>query len=176
MKINVGFSRTNSIFSKLIMMFMSSNISHCYIRIEDSVLGVPVVIHSDFVGVVIEHADIFDKRNTAVEEYEIVDDNLDASIKSNLRFLGKGYDWMALFGWAPIIIFKRWIKRKIKNPTTDPKKLICVDFVLHVLNEANITTIPYGFLTPKDLREWMNEKYKELDWNKVNKLEIQNVK
>lgn len=170
MKINVGFSKTNSIFSKLIMVFMKSDISHCYIRIEDSVLGVPVVIHSDFIGVVIEHADIFDKKNIAIEEYEINSEHLDDSIKSNLRFLGQGYDWMALFGWAWTIIFKRWVKRKIKNITVDPIKLICVDFVLHVLNEAGLTTIPYGFLTPKDLRMWMMENHQNMCWKKIDKL------
>lgn len=47
MKIRVGFSRTNSILSRLIRWFTSSPVSHTYIRLDDQLLGQPLIIHAD---------------------------------------------------------------------------------------------------------------------------------
>lgn len=144
---------------------MKTNISHCYIRFYDDFLGVSIVIHADFPGVVIIPSAKFDKENIAVEEYELSDTRLKASLQRNMRLIGKKYDFANLIGWIPIIVVK-WFKRKIKNPLDDPKRMICVDFVLHVTNDAGITSIPYGILNPKELRQWFQDNCEKNGWTR----------
>lgn len=181
MIVKIGFSTTNRIYSRIIRWFTKSNVSHCYIRLYDEFFDSEVVIHADMVGVILILSSKFDQENITVEEYEVHDRLfLKRSIKNNLRHLGKKYDWWNLFNWIWVIIFKRWIKRKIMNPMEDPKKLICVDFVLRVLNEAEITSLPYNLFNPTSFRDWCRENYKKLGWEKTtedkSKTILDNVK
>jgi len=164
MKIIVGFSTTNSIWSRLFRWFMQANISHCYIRIFDEYLQVPLIVHADYPGVIFEHADTFDRENIIIEEFEIEDDRLVVGFQNNLRFLKMKYDWWNIFNWALVIKFQRWFKRKVKHPTEDPKKLICVEFIVRILNNSGITHLPIGMLHPKTFREWMLSNYKNFGW------------
>lgn len=173
MKLSVGFSRTDSLISKTIRFFLGSNISHTYLRIHDDFLGTPLIIHADWNGVEIIHADLFDKENIIIEEFEIVDERLDKALKKNLRLLGRRYDYLVLFGWAWTIAVRRWVKKKIEitidDPTSifeDPKKIICVDFIIKVLNDANVVKLRYKNYNPKSLNEWMNEHYSSFGWIK----------
>lgn len=168
MKVRVGFSRTNGIVSRIIRWFLGSKVSHTYIRLDDRFLGTPLVFHADYVGVVIVHAPLFEKQNIVVEEYEIENDSFDYAIKKNLALLGKKYDYWNLLGWAWVIALKRWFKRKIENPIDDPKKLICVDFVLRITNCAKATNLPLGIMTPKELRKWYTENYESLGWKRIS--------
>lgn len=168
MKIRVGFSRTNTILSKLIRWFTDSQISHTYIRIYDDFVGVPIVLHADkHPGVCIIHGPLFDIENEVYTEYEIDSDLLDGSIKKNFALLGLKYDRWNLFSWAWVLTFKRWMEKKIENPIEDPKKLICVDFVLRILNGAKLTNLNIGNLTPQDLMNWMESNYVDMGWKKV---------
>lgn len=166
MKLRVGFSRTNTFLSKAIRWFTNSPISHTYIRLDDEFLGNPLIIHADLPGVVIVHASLFDKNNDVFCEYEIENESLDRALKKNLSLLGKKYNYWHLLDWAWFITFKRWVQKKIENPTEDPKKIICVDFVLRVLNCAKLTHLEIGSMTPKNLMEWIENHYKELGWKK----------
>jgi hypothetical protein len=166
MKVNIGFSTTNTWISRIIRWFMKTNISHSYVRIHDDTFGVDLVLHADWPGVVIWPAQKFDKENVAIEEYEIDDIRLQASVRTNMRLIGKKYDFLNLIGWMPVIIFKDWFKRKIRNPLDDPKRLICVDFCLHITNDAGITSLPYNVLNPKELRQWYQDNYEKNGWNR----------
>lgn len=155
MKISIGFSRTNGYLSKTIRWFLGSDISHVYIKIEDLFLGTTLVLHADLPGVVFEDYDLFAKKNEVIEEYTIEDRRLNKSIKKNLRLLGRRYDYMELFGWAWTIAFRRWFKKKVKKPFDDPKKLICVDFAVKILNDAEISQLPNCELNPQTFRNWI---------------------
>ena len=102
--------------------------------------------------------------NIPIEEFEVDDKRLDEAVKKNMWHLGKKYDYYKLFNWAWSIMLKRWFVRKMKDPLKSPKKLICVDFILYIFNEADITRLPIGFLTPIDLHKWCLENYKEMSW------------
>jgi len=164
MKAILGFSKTNSIYSKIIRFLDGGEISHVYLRIFDEFFGVWLIIHSDWGGVQVDLAEKFDLENITTEEYEIEDEDLHYAIVKNLWHLGKGYSYIKLFNWTWAIIFKRWFVRKIKDPITDPKKLICVDFILYILNAAHITHLSIGSLTPNELRLWCRSYYEELGW------------
>lgn len=166
MKIHLGFSTTNSIFSKLIRVFTRSDASHVYIRVYDEFLKTPLIFHADWSGVEIEHAEKFDIENKVIEEFVIDDDRLDRAIKNCLWHLGKRYNYFRLINLGLFVYFKRWFVRKIKNPTINPRSLICVDFVIYALNDSGITRLPIGVMTQRHLHAWCNENFKDLSWVK----------
>ena len=164
MKIAVGFSRTDMWFSKIIRACTRSKVSHCYIRVYDEFLKTTLILHVEQT-VRVHRAQEFDLENTAIEEFIIDDDRLDDSIVHNLRHLNKKFAWGDWFGWFPL--FKKWVKVKLRSPTHSFKKMICVDYVLRVLNDAKITHLPYDALTPELLRQWFDYYYEQFNWTKV---------
>src|SRR4030042_2869142 len=128
MIIALGFSRTNTLASKIIRLFTKSQVSHVYVRVFDKFFKVSLILHSDWGGVQFDLAEKFDMENQAIEEFIINDARLDAAIAKNLWHLGNGYAYIRLINWAWAIILKRWIVRKIKDPIMDPSKLVCTDF------------------------------------------------
>lgn len=164
MKIRIGFSTTNMWFSRLVRWFLGAQVSHSYVRFYDPFLEMNLIVHADLPGVIIEDAVEFCKINTIIEEFEIEDDRLREILSMNLKFLRRKYDWWNILGWAWVIAFKRWVKKKIKNPVEDPKKLICVQYCLRFLSP--IVEIPIEDLNPKSFREWMNEVYEKYNWKK----------
>ena|SRR3990167_2794022 len=167
MKVILGFSTTDKWMSRAIRLFTKAPLSHVYLRINDTFLKAPLIIHSDFSGVVIQHAEVFDLENKIIQEYEIDSPILDIVLGKNLWHLGKKYDWKKVFNHAAFILLKRWVVRKIKNPTINPRKLICVDFLLYIFNAAGITDLPIGYLTPKDLYDWCEINWQKLKWKKL---------
>lgn len=170
MGIKVGFSKTNSLISRSIRWFTDSDVSHCYIRMYDPFLESDIVIHSDWPGVVIIQSQRFLSENTPVEEFEIFDPNMRKAFLANLKFLGNGYRWKGIWHRFKIQIFRKWfkwLKRKIQNLAEDPKKMICVDFVLHNTNDAGITNLPFNVLTSNDLLAWFRENYSELGMKRI---------
>lgn len=166
MKVRVGFSRTDTFVSKAIRWFLGSNISHTYIRYHDEFMDMDWVAHADWPGVIPIPADRFEKENVAVEEYEF--EIPKAALKFNLhRFVGGRYDYLAIFGWAWTIAFRRWLKQKIKNPIDDPKKMICVDFCLRVLNTAKITNIASTSMNPIMLLQFLRENHEALGGTRI---------
>ncbi len=164
MKIAVGFSTSGMWFSKIIRACTRSKVSHCYIRIHDEFLKTTLILHVEQT-VRVHRAQEFDQENMAIQEYIVDDDRLDESIVHNLRHLNKKFNWWDWFGWFPLI--KKWAKTKVKAPTHSFKKMICVDYVLRVLNDANITHLPYGVMTPELLRQWFEYYYEQFGWEKV---------
>lgn len=169
MKIVVGFSKTRSIPSKLIRWFLGTSFSHCYIRLWDPFWKTEQIFHSDFPGVVLTNAKIFEKENFPIEEFEVDDEKLLESLRKNYNLLGTKYDYSALFGWGWTIAFQKWIKKKIEKPFDDPKEILCVEFVIKVLNDAKIVHLPNGTLNPKTFFEWVKENHEVLGWKHVRK-------
>lgn len=168
MKIKVGFSTTNSWWSRGIRWFTQAQVSHCYIRIYDEFLHAPMIIHADYPGVIFDHQDVFDQHNITIEEFEIDDKRLEKGFEKNLKHLRKKYDWWNFLSWALALKMKRWWKRKKRAPLENPKRLICTEFVARILNDSDITHLPVGDLHPKRLRVWFNQHYEKFGWKKEN--------
>ena len=83
------------------------------------------------------------------------------------KHLRKKYNWWDIFNWALALKFSRWFKKKVKNPTLDPKKLICVDLVAKILNDSGITHLVVGNLHPKGLREWFKQNHQDFGWKRI---------
>jgi len=164
MKIVIGFSTSPSWFSKIIRFCTRSKVSHCYVKLYDDFLQTSLILDVERTVRIIREKE-FVRDNNPAEEYEIDDRKLDESIKSNLRHLGKGFNWTDWFTWLPLI--KKWFKVKLQNPANSIHKMICVDFVVRVLNEADLTELPMGVLTPETLRQWVNLFYEKKNWKKI---------
>jgi hypothetical protein len=163
MKIKVGFSTTDSLFSRLIRFCTRSKVSHTYIYVHDDFFDEPFVLHVERTMHLIRAEDFY-KENRPVEEFTIEDERLALSMKENLKHLGKKFNWWDWAGWFPLV--RRWVKVKLKSPTHSFPKLICVSYVLRVLNDAKITKLPYGVMTPELLRQWFNHYHEDLGWKK----------
>lgn len=169
MKLAIGFSTTNTFFAKAVRFFTNSTISHVYIRFYDKTLRTYLILHSDFGGVQFSLAERFDAQNVSMYEYIIDDPRLDKALVDNLWHLEKKYHYRRILEWMWLIILKRWIVRKIKEPlpNRNPKKLICTDFILYILNASGITNIDIGSMTPEDLLKWFDMNYRDMNWKKV---------
>ena len=169
MKLRVGFSTTNSLISKIIRWFTDAPVSHTYIRYYDEFLKDEYVVHADWVGIVILQGEHYNNHNSVIDEYEIEDERLLLSMRKSLKLLGRKYDYWGILNWAWVITFRRWAKMKMKNFVEDPKKMICVDFCIRILNGAQITALPYGTYNPKNLHEWFKEHHEEMGWKRIVK-------
>ena len=170
MRLTIGYSTTHSTIAKLIRRFTRSTVSHTYVRFFDPFLETEFVFHSDWPGVIVEDWKLFRLQNQVINEFEIDHPGVKASIQKNLEMLRKKYARWNLLRWAWFITFKRWIKRKVKNPTENPKEIICVDFTLHITNRANITALPYDTYVPDTLMNWMIDNHKQcgLTWTIID--------
>jgi len=164
MKIVVGFSTSDMWFSKIIRFCTRSKVSHTYIKIYDEFLEESLILHVERTMCILREKE-FKRDNIIIEEFEIDDKRLDDSIKKNLKHLGKKFAWWDWFSWFPLV--KKWLKTKIRNPSYSFQKMICVDFVLRVLNDSGMTHLPYNVLTPETLRQWFNYFYKRFGWQKI---------
>ena len=136
-------------------------------KVFDQTFGTHLVVHSDWDGVQFDLFEKFAIKNFTVEEYEVDDQRLDDAVKKNLWHLGKSYNFKKLFNFAWAIIFKRWFVRKIKDPTSDVKQLICVDFILFCLNSADITKLPIGYMYTSEFQKWCQDYHESLGWKKT---------
>lgn len=164
MKCSIGFSTTSSLASKTIRLIAGGKTTHCYVGISDKFLGIPVVLHSDYNGVVIESRKIFDQRNITLIEFEFDSDNTRAAITNNMKYLGLKYDYRALKDWAWALMFQKWVEKKIERPFDDPKKIICVDFAIKVLNDMGESELPLGRMIPTTFLQWCEENYEAKGW------------
>lgn len=120
-----------------------------------------MILHADWPGVVFLDANVFDSDNIAIVEFEFDDPRLGKSLRKHLRFLGRKYDGWKLWNWAWTIMLRRWIKQKLETPIEDPKKIICVDFIIRILNDAGITNLSLGAFTPAEFLDWLNKNHAE---------------
>lgn len=167
LKVSICFSTTNSLPSKVIRWLTKANISHSYLKVYDQTFGTNLVLHADFDGIQIDLFDKFSINNFTVVEYEIDDPRLDEAIKKNLWYLGKSYDYKKLFNFAWAVIFKRWFIRKIKDPISNPRSLICVDFILYAINYSKICKLPIGYMYTNEFESWCFENHESLGWKRT---------
>lgn len=142
MKYIVGFSRKLHLVARAIMWFTRSNISHVYIRQDDSNGLADYVLEATHRGVNIQWYGVF-KRNKAiiVREFEVDwdEEKLNAAWaqvcyeRLNLR-----YGWLTLVGHAYVYIVFWLTKKWVKNPFPAPWKDHCAELTLSWILKAGI--------------------------------------
>ena len=147
MKIKVGLSRNSTPLSKLIRLFTNSQVSHCFILINDE-----TVLHAGFPYVMGWYYQNFLKHNVVVATFEV--EVPEWRVKWAYAQAGKTYGWVTLFGMLFVLLGKR-LKINIKNPFPDNEgTYICSEFAARVIGYPNSEDI-----SPQDLLEYLESNY-----------------
>jgi hypothetical protein len=147
----VGFSRTETLLSRLLRWITNAEVSHAFLVIEQ--YGKLWYLGAEAQGIVMLPMSRYEKKNT-VFIYPVIgltDTHISTIMES---YLGEAYDYGGLFG-AIFPQVGRWFKRKWKNPFANPKATICSEFVTLALQEADIQgawKLDPPATTPQDLK------------------------
>lgn len=139
----IGFKSSDDIMGKLIKWYTNSNWSHCFIVLDDSLEGDPIVFESASYGGV--RLNLLSKyKGSKIELYEVEGCN---SIKPLYEYLGANYGYFQIVGNVIAKVF-----RLNNNPIS--KDYICSEVALRFLIENGIEG--FGLLdpnkaTPEDL-------------------------
>jgi len=112
-----------------IQKFTKSKVSHCLIGTE--IHGMPVFLHCTGGGVKVSRRDTCLKEDKLVHEFEIKGDMAEPMAHA-WTHIDDDYDYAGIFGFAWVIIFWRWFKRKVRNPVASPNTMWCSEFMLHL--------------------------------------------
>ncbi len=152
--VRIGFSTTNRWISRLIRWWTHAQVSHTFIVYRDEQLNQDMVLDVAFSGYRVLPYDLFAAENTILYTFE-PDIDLMPGLRVVARWLGKPYDWRAF------VAFNRWFRSVKRNPTENPKAIICTEAVVHVLRisgyEGAAELDPKG-TSPQALLEFLNRR------------------
>ena len=163
--VTVGFSTSSGLVSRLVRWVTRSKASHSWICLE--VYGLSVIVHASLGGVRMLPRDRFEHGNTIVGEYRVKPD-VSEGVNHTLSFLGEKYDYLGLFGFLKVELWKRWFHKKVRNPWASAKSLVCSELIVHLAHAGKIPEWE-GFdpesVTPAEL---MAECERRLSFEKIN--------
>ena len=135
--ITIAFTTKDSWVSRLIKWATRGSASH--VLIGTKVYGVDMFLHCSVGGVQMSTRDKWLKKNKLVHEYKVMP-NVRSGLQHAFSHLNEKYDYLALLGYAWIILAWRLLKVKWKNPLASSKGMVCSEFVRHLdLNGDRIT-------------------------------------
>lgn len=162
MEVQVGFSTSGDLISRVIRFFTKATVSHTFLVIHSPLLLENMVIEAAWAGFRMTTMSRFKTKNTVVALMEPVVP-LDRGLKRAVSWLGESYDYTGLFGMAYVIMLGRWLRRKVKNPGHNPHAVFCSEAVAMVLQESRYPgadELNPSETTPGDLYEFMRSKEK----------------
>lgn len=124
--VKIGFSTTSQWVSRLIRYWTNAQVSHSFLIYRDDKLEQDMVLDVAFGGYRVLPLDQFARTNTILHVIEPGVD-LTVGMKVVARWLGRPYDWRAFVG------FSKWFRSLKRNPTENPKAIICTEVVVHAL-------------------------------------------
>ena len=154
--INVCFSTTDSIISRVVRWFTRSEVSHCYITYMDQTLRRVMIMEVHWKGFILVPWDAKTlKGRKLVARYSInvpVEDQLEALHRLTF-YLGVGYDY---FNLIPMAL--RRIRAQFQNPFNSEGRIICSESVVHFLNDCGAAKLlhPHSW-TPEDLYSYVKK-------------------
>jgi len=125
--VTLVFSTDSSFVARAIRFFTRSRCSHVMIGLE--LEGIPVLLHSTAGGVQVTPRRLWFKSNRMVDEYRI---RPEVDVRAAAEKLGQRYDYVALIGYALLIVAWRWFRVKVKNVLASPGAVVCSEFVLEL--------------------------------------------
>lgn len=145
--VNICFSTTNKLFSRVLRWFMSSRVSHVLVTYHNPVFDRVMVLEAQGRGFVSVSWKRWRKKNRLIARYSLrlPDDR----VRDGLRFLssrlGDEFDTRALFGF----LLRPYVRR---NFLDSPKKLFCSEAVAEFLRVVGVK-LPRepSAITPKEL-------------------------
>jgi len=131
----LGFSATKGLMSKIIIWGDGAWMSHCFTCVGN-LLGVPYLSEATFPRIKISPLKDYMHKKKRFELYD--NPNIGVKLKETVlrkmheNSLGKPYGTLQLFGFAPVILFKKLFGIKIKNPIGMNK--VCSEWNADFLN------------------------------------------
>ena len=147
--INVCFSTSSGIFSRVIRWFTRSKVSHALITFRDQTLDKVFVMEANGRGFMLVPWSKWRQSHTMVARYRLtVPQGMQSfSLRELAQSLGAQYDYVSVLGF----FFRRWYRR-MRNPFDDPNKLVCSEAVARFLANSGIKRFEnHGTWTPEDI-------------------------
>jgi len=136
MMIRIGFSRkTYNPLSWIIRKITRFSASHVFFIVDDPVFGLELVVEATEVGFRAIPFEKFRRTNKIVAVFDPKHDLYDG-FKSVSKNLGGYYDFFGLFGMI-IVLIRRWLGKKVRNPFNNNKSMFCSEAVSAALNFQN---------------------------------------
>lgn len=155
----VGFSTQNSLPSRIIRKITKSSVSHAWLLLRGSFMGLDMVLEASSSGFHLTPYETFRSRNIIVETVEPVAP-LDDGVRLAASWLGSRYDFTGLLG-SVIVQIGRWLRRKWRNPFDASRAMFCSEAIVYVLRAAKYPGAegldPSG-TSPEDLLDFLTEK------------------
>lgn len=146
MNLTIVFTRGDAWWSKVIMWFTRSKMSHVAIAYDDQTFGLRMTIGATEKGSIDRIPwDKFAGGTKIMAEFTTTGPPLNDALKQLiLRYTGRPYDFGAAGAVGIKNRFRRiwsylgvWLREKL----TDPKKLICTELVVRLLGAGNYTAL-----------------------------------
>jgi len=151
-KVSVGFSTSRKLVSRIIRRVTRSKVSHTWLLVSDSFLGVDMVMQATLGGFQMTSYEAFKKHHQIITLLE-PNHSLSTGVKQSAQWLGFRYDYAGLFG-AAFVIMGRWFRKKWGNPFNDADALFCSEAVVRVLQASGYPgaeVLDASTVTPQDL-------------------------
>lgn len=133
--IKIGFStHKHNLLSAVIRWFTKSEVSHCWLLVDDPFFGAPMVLEASEVGLRLTNYADFKKANDVVFLVE-TPFPLDAGVHDAWGWLGSAYDFGGLFGMS-FVMLGRWLKQKWGNPFASKSARFCSEAIVQILQDA----------------------------------------
>lgn len=152
----VGFSKAKNILSRLIRWVTKSEVSHTFLRLK--IKGQDMVLHSNQWGVNFDQYEDFVKHSDIVAQFELTMEQEDAAWDYALTKLDRPYDFLAIAGFAWVLLNKRF-GRKTKNPFPNKSAYFCSELVIEALKAAEFpgsADLDRELTSPEDLINFLN--------------------
>lgn len=168
MKVYIGFSHANNLFSKAIASIEKRPFSHCYIRVKDFLTGKYIVYHASY-GLV--HSGLFCKffANTKIiKEFEF--DILDSQYRDIHSFLlsklGAPYSFLQILGILLVKILR--ISKIPKWARNKDDAEICSELAAKVAHKMGvIINEDFDQITPSRLNDILIKHFKNKQEDKL---------
>ena len=150
LSINICFSTSNGLVSRVIRWFSRAEVSHALVTFYDETLDKVFVMEAGGRGFILTPWAKWRQSHTLACRYSlcISTRHQEESIRKLAEFLGSQYDYISLLGF----VFRRWVRR-MRNPLDNPNRLICSEAVAVFLRDAGLDSFSDpATWTPGDLR------------------------
>jgi len=132
--INVCFSTTSGIFSRIIRWFTRATVSHALITFRDEYLERVFVMEATGRGFMLQPWSKWRQHNQLVARFEVIasDEDQIEALRLVAGQLGAQYDYIGILAFA-----LRRIWGRMKNPLASPSRMFCSEVVSRYLKELS---------------------------------------
>lgn len=158
--LSISFSKSRHIGSKIIRFFTRSPVSHTFLIVHGSFLGMDMILEAVPGGFHLITLEAFAKKHEIVYTVPIPGIDGDA-IRKATKWLGRNYDYLGVVGTL-VVLAGRLINKKWRNPI-NTKAVFCSEalaLLLQLSKYPGAETLDPSATTPIDLYKFLNAKKK----------------